>query len=253
MKRNSLFMLKYLAIVFMVSLACTLSTPENFIKDGIKGSGVIVTQTHPVSGFQRVVFSGVGEFLVTQGQEEALEIEGDDNILALIETKVENQVLYVGLKPGVVNIQASQTVKYRLTVKDLIGLQVAGAGNIEVMELFTGDLDLQINGAGNIKMKSIEAVGLDVLISGAGDCSMESGKADRLKLTISGAGSFHAFNVLFGSADITISGIGSARVWVSELMDVRLSGTGSVEYYGYPRVTQLVTGLGTVKSLGDHP
>jgi hypothetical protein len=26
-----------------------------------------------------------------------------------------------------------------------------------------------------------------------------------------------------------------------------------VEYYGQPKLTQLVTGLGTVKSLGEHP
>jgi hypothetical protein len=36
----------------------------------------------------------------------------------------------------------------------------------------------------------------------------------------------------------------------SEELDISLTGLGSIEYYGHPRVTQNITGLGQVTSKG---
>jgi hypothetical protein len=252
MKRNRWIPLFCVVMLLLASLAC-IFTPSVNIGNGVKGSGNVKTETRPVSGFQRVVMSGVGDVQIAQGQEESLEIEAEDNILAIIETKVTGDTLILGFKEGSRNVQPTRPIKYRLTVKDLVGLQTSGAGNIETSDLKTSDLDVQISGAGNIKIDSFEASSLAVLVSGAGNCEVSGGKADKLKLEISGAGSFHSPDLQLGTADLTISGLGSARLWVTDFLDVMLSGTGSVEYYGQPKLTQLVTGLGTVKSLGEHP
>ena len=239
-----------IAVLLLALLACSVGVPTI---SGIKGSGILKTETRPVSNFQAVVLSGIGDLQITQGQQESLEIEAEDNILEVIETRVENGTLYIGFRDGVVNIQPTKTIKYTLSVKDLTGLTSSGVGNIQVGDLKTSDLDVQISGVGSIKIASLEASSVAILISGTGSSEVGGGKADKLKLESSGAGSFRAPDVQFAVADVSISGVGSARLWVTERLDVALSGTGSVEYYGSPVVTQLVTGLGSIKSLGDHP
>jgi hypothetical protein len=44
--------------------------------------------------------------------------------------------------------------------------------------------------------------------------------------------------------------VGKAIVWAVDELDISLSGVGSVEYYGKPRVKQNVSGIGHVKSKG---
>lgn len=253
MKRNYFIPLFCLAALLTAALACTITIPDATIGNGIKGSGNLKTETRQVSGFHEVVLSGIGDLEITQGQNESLEIEAEDNILAVIETKVESGTLYIGFKEGTGNVQPTKTIIYTLSVVELTGLTASGVGNIHVPDLMTSDLDLQISGVGNIKIDSLEVSSLAVLISGAGSGEVKGGQAEKLKLEISGAGSFRAPDLELATADVSITGVGNARLWVTDMLDIMLSGTGGVEYYGLPRVTQLVTGLGSVKSLGDHP
>jgi hypothetical protein len=39
-------------------------------------------------------------------------------------------------------------------------------------------------------------------------------------------------------------------VWATDALDVRVSGVGSVSYYGEPSVTKSVSGMGDVTALG---
>ena len=253
MKRNSFIPLFCLTALIIAGLACTITIPDVTIGNGIKGSGNLKTETRQVSGFHEVVLSGIGDLEITQGQSESLEIEAEDNILAVIETKVENGTLYIGFKEGTGNVQPTETIKYTLSVVDVTGLTASGVGNIHVPDLKTSDLDVQISGVGNIEIDNLDASSLAVLISGAGGGEVNAGQVEKLKLEITGAGSFRGPDLEVATADVSITGVGNARLWVTEMLDIMLSGTGGVEYYGQPRVTQLVTGLGSVKSLGDHP
>jgi len=38
---------------------------------------------------------------------------------------------------------------------------------------------------------------------------------------------------------------------VTRQLDATISGLGSVQYYGQPEVTQVVSGLGSVRRIGD--
>jgi hypothetical protein len=39
---------------------------------------------------------------------------------------------------------------------------------------------------------------------------------------------------------------------VTDQLGLTITGSGTVQYYGDPRINQTITGLGTVKSLGSH-
>jgi hypothetical protein len=40
-------------------------------------------------------------------------------------------------------------------------------------------------------------------------------------------------------------------VWVSDTLSVTISGTGGVDYYGNPQVTQQISGIGKLTHVGD--
>ena len=82
-------------------------------------------------------------------------------------------------------------------------------------------------------------------MSGAANGSVENLYVSDFDAKISGAGSF----VLSGAADkatIHISGAGDMTIAVVDVLEAKISGIGSIEYFGSPTVTQSVSGLGTV-------
>lgn len=249
MKKHILVPNLIVALLVLLSLAC--STAVNNGLKGVKGSGNVVTETRQVSDFDRVVLSGVGELEITQGDVETLEIEAEDNILKLITTEVSGKELRIGIKENAINFQPTQPIRYRLTVKSLVGVSSSGAGSVKMGTMTADDLDIEISGAGSVKIEALQADKFSVLLSGAGSCSVAGGEVKHMKIEVSGAGSLTATELKVAGADVEISGLGSARLWVTETLDVQISGTGSVEYYGQPAVTESVMGLGSVKRLGD--
>jgi hypothetical protein len=74
---------------------------------------------------------------------------------------------------------------------------------------------------------------------------------DAQDVTISGMGDYQAGDLQSREADFRISGMGNSTIWVTESLDVSISGAGSLEYYGEPHVSTSGTGLGDVDSLGE--
>ena len=241
------------ASLLLASLACGSVTINTGDGETVRGSGNVKTEQRSVSGFSQIALAGVGRLEITQGDSESLEIEAEDNILAIIETKVEDGILLIKFKDKLTNIQPTKSIIYRVTLKELVGVQASGAGDFAISALKTSALDVQISGAGNVVIDSLEADNLSATIAGAGNFEVKGGKVDTLKVDLPGLGAFRSPDMQVRQADLTITGAGSARLWVTDLLDVQLSGVGGVEYYGQPAVTKQITGLGAVTSLGDHP
>jgi predicted small secreted protein len=241
MKKNlSVFVL--LALLTLSLSACSY----------VRGSGNVVSQERQVEDFERVTLSGVGTLYISQGDENSLTIEAEDNILALIESEVRGDTLEIGLTDWRFAIHPTMPIRYYLTLTDLTGLELSGAGRIDVDEIETSSLDVTTSGAGDIDIDSLEAESVNIVLSGAGSCEIQDGEVIHQYVTISGAGGYRALDLQSQNADIRVSGIGGARLWVQESLDVVISGAGSVEYFGRPSLSQTISGAGRVNGLGDH-
>jgi hypothetical protein len=191
----------------------------------VTGSGVLKSETRAVSGFSAIHLSGVGNVAVRQTGKESLKIEADDNILPLLTSKVVNGVLELSVEKGH-NPQPKKPIRYTIEVKSLKGLSLSGAGNIEAESLQTSKLAVTASGAGNVKLK---------------------GRADDLAVTVSGAGNYEGEALQTRQAKVNISGAGNAVVRVSDSLDAKVTGVGSVEYLGSPQVRKSVTGVGSIR------
>jgi len=234
----------------------------------VDGNGKVVSQTRAVSGFDAVSVSGPGELTVSQGSEESLVIEADENLLPLIESKVSGGHLWIG--PRHVNVRPTKGIRYELKLKNLnalalsgsihadlgriktenLTLRVSGSGAIEVGPLEVKDLSAQTSGSGRVEVTQLEATQLSVHISGSGRTEM-AGSVERQEIRISGSGRYDASELRSNQAIADISGSGRATIKVKDTLKAKTSGSGGVKYYGSPQVTRSVSGSGHVSHLSD--
>jgi len=210
----------------------------------VHGSGNVVTEDRPVSGFDGVSVSGGGELILAQGEEEALTIETDDNLLPLIKSEVHNGRLSMG--PRNVNLRPTKSIRYQLKLKKLNDLESSGSAQVEADSIKTERLALSISGSGETKVAHLETEALSTQISGSGSLSA-AGRAETQVISLSGSGSLRASGLKSSKADANISGSGQASLWVTESLTAQISGSGSVEYRGDAKVDSHVSGSGKVR------
>jgi hypothetical protein len=210
----------------------------------VRGSGNVVTEDRPVSGFDGVSVSGGGEVMLVQGDEEALTIETDDNLLPLIKSEVQGGRLSIG--PLNVNLRPTKNIRYQLKLKKLSDLELSGSVRVEADSIKTERLALGISGSGRMEVAHLEAQELSTRISGSGSASA-TGHAETQEINISGSGDHRGSDLKSAKAVAHISGSGSASLWVTETLTAHISGSGSVEYRGDARVDSHVSGSGKVR------
>jgi len=241
--KKSLFALS--AILIIVSLsACTI--------DMVSGSGRMITETRKVSGFDSIVFSAIGDVIVTQGSTEGLTIEAEDNIMPKIVTEVRGSQLYIGFDRQNWQdiVRPTKDIKFTLSVKNLNLVEMDGVGSITAPSFEADNLTVKIGGAGGIKLTGFTASSLSAIMGGAGNVEI-SGKVDSLEATMSGVGNFSCGDLQTQTAKVSLTGAGGATVWATDALNVSITGAGSVSYYGSPKITKNVTGVGVLNALGS--
>jgi hypothetical protein len=217
----------------------------------VRGSGTLLIEERAVSEFTRVVLTGAGHVTLTQGDVVKLTVETDDNLMGYIKTEVKNGTLYLGYTSEArgKNIRPSEANRFYLSIKDLTALNLSGAGQLYAASLTADHLQIHLSGAGDINVDDLTAVTADVRVSGAGDIAL-AGRVTEQQVTVSGAGEYRAGKLESKSADVDLSGAGNATVWATDVLDVRISGVGNIEYYGAPHIFKSSSDEGRIVRLG---
>jgi hypothetical protein len=208
----------YAAIVMLLLLSCS--------KEKIKGSGPTITETRDLVNFTVVSASGSSNVFITKGAAFKVEIKGFSNLLPHYETKLLNNTLLLGFKQGI-NIKNDNTAVY-ITMPELVGVNTAGSGNIEVVGNFSGNTKFEAG------------------ISGSGNIDIQEGFADKFISSINGSGHLKALDFEAKQVETTTSGSGNTEITATEQLKVKISGSGNVYYRGSPVITVNISGSGAV-------
>lgn len=219
--RTMRFLMIGLVFVGLLAACTTVEGPV----DIVRGSGNVVTEERPLSGFTAVSLQGVGRLEIDQTGSESVSITTDDNLLPYIETRVRGSKLIISIQEKTTFNDVTE-LTYHVTVKTVDSLEVDGAGEIEVVHLDGEEWQTQLDGGGKITV---------------------SGKVTRQDVEINGFGVYNAEDLTCQEAKVQQNGAGMVVVQVSDQLDVTIEGVGTVEYIGYPTVTKTLNGLGTVK------
>lgn len=239
------------AMAVLLALASLPAVAGWFSGKSVEGSGNIQKQDRPMSDYTSIDLALPATLELRQGDKEGVQVETDDNLLALVETVVEN---------GHLKIRNAEKNTYPRTkvlniivyCKNLDKIAVSGSGKIWTDKLLAKDLQARIGGSGDIQIKSLQAGNLKVAIGGSGNF-MAAGSATEFDGTIGGSGDIKVGKLEAKNVKIKIGGSGVALVWARDKLDVSIGGSGDVAYYGNPNITKSIGGSGKLTRKGNMP
>lgn len=234
-----------------------------------RGSGNLVREERDVHDFNEVELHQIGNLIITQGDEEKLVIEAEDNILPHIETTVSGgcliierqHLLFDWMHPTLpitfylsvkvlnrVKLSGSGGIECDRLKSDRFRLEISGSGKTTFGELAADSLEINISGSGDGRFGNVSAGEIETRISGSGDLTL-AGQVASQEIRISGAGKYDADELSSESARVDITGAGDARLRVARELRVSITGSGSVRYHGSPTVQQRISGSGRVRQV----
>ena len=233
-----------LMIALVAILPMALVSCQDDFMFGVSGQGEIVKQTVQIEDFDGFVSTIAADIFITQGDEQEVVIEAQQNIIDEINLdRVDNGIWTIHFRHIV---HYARPIKIYITMTTLTKAGITGSGDIEGVTAFTGldRLKLFITGSGSIDLDS-DSKEIDAEITGSGDMKLY-GSTERVDLLISGSGGFLGKDLKTAEAEITITGSGNARLNVEEYLKVFIAGSGTVYYTGNPEVDLHISGSGNV-------
>jgi len=243
MKTTKLFSFILFATLF--GGVSTLSASCHMI--GPKGNGNVVKQDRKVSSFNGIEVSGAFQVYIKQGDNEAVTVEAEENLMTYIRTEVVNGTLIIETKDRPFHNTTKMTVY--VTIKGLKSIDLSGAVDLETQnKLNLSDLKIDVSGASDAKLE-ITVQKLDLDGSGASKLLFRGSAVD-VKMDLSGASEIYAYDMPAASYSVELSGAGKAEINVSKKLSAEISGAGTIRYKGTPTVIdQDVSGAGSIKKV----
>ena len=212
----------------------------------VVGEGMLVSETRTTAPFNGIESEISGNVIYTQGNDYKVELTAQQNILNVMETPVLSGQLVVRFKNNV-RVKSHEQITIKVTAPTITGIGLSGSGNVSVLSPLTGgNFSFRLSGSGDMSLPTITCNNLETNISGSGSITIAGGTATTENFKISGSGDIDARNVLAKIVSTTTSGSGTLRLAASEKLDVKISGSGSVYYWGTPIVSTDISGSGRV-------
>jgi len=214
----------------------------------VRGNRKIISYEVPVKDFSEIHINGPCEMVYEQKVNKSpyVRVEIDENLKDLLNVKSRNGKLSVGLRG---NDIAAAKYKVYTNSSRLNGLKITGSGKVNLKnEINSQDLKVSISGSGGMKADKLKCANFILSISGSGNV-VASGDIFSSKIKISGSGYVDAFKLKTQNTTCEVSGSGSAKVYASESLVSRVSGSGGIEYKGSPKKKDnKVSGSGAIKA-----
>ena len=177
---------------------------------GVQGSGHAKTELRSATGFQAVEVSGALTAEVSIAAEPRVEIGGDDNLLALIDTEVHGEVLAIRSRG---NMRSVTPLVIRVWAPALTAVRVEGASAVTVHGVRGDQITLEASGASKLEV---------------------DGAVRDLVAEASGASTLALARLSAGTARASAGGASTVVLDVTRELTAHASGASTVCYSGDP-------------------
>ncbi len=216
----------------------------------VEGSGKRGSENRSIAGdFQNLQVSGSWTVQLRQGNSQAVTVEGDDNLLQYIETKLEGRTLHIQPKKGY-RLSFKEKAVVTVNFVDLRSVSLGGSNNLDANSLKTDRFEFNLGGGGTAKFENMDVKRFSANIGGSGSVHAK-GKAEVQTFNIGGSGTVRTEGLEGDKVSVNIGGSGSLRVWAKSSLDVSVAGSGSVAYKGDPKISRSIVGSGSVRKLEE--
>ena len=202
----------------------------------------LTNKTLELPPFHSVYVNSAYTVYIKQSNKQEVKVEALTEIFEISEFKVEDGILHINIKrkkevsnksfwSKIDDIKISPTLNVRISMKDVKELKLNGSGKIiGENSIASSDLDLGVSGSGSMEV-DIKGKDVKTQISGSGSINLK-GYATENDINLSGSGSLKAFECELESAEVVVSGDGTCEVNVSDMLEAKVYGSGSVRHKG---------------------
>ncbi len=217
-------------------------------RETIRGNGNITSESRNVGGFKELELQGGMNVHLKKGEEEAIDVEGEENILPYVETFLRDEKLIIKYKDHY-NINARKPVTVSVTASRMEDIRITGSGDITGEDRFSSndEIEVGVTGSGNIKLE-LDAPAIEAKITGSGDIYL-SGNTRDIKCSTTGSGKIDATELKAENANVRSTGSGNISVFASVRLDATVNGSGDIRYKGGATVSSKTNGSGSVRSI----
>ena len=217
-----------------------------FDRTAIKGSGTVSKEQRVVSSFDKIEIVGTFTVYLSQGDEEIVEVEIDDNLQQYVEVRNEGSKLILDIRD---EVKFGKTVKniVHITVKNIDLFCVTGVCDIKTLHSLNCEfLTLDFGGVFNGELE-IYCDKLDAYLSGVANVELR-GNVTELNIKQEGVGNFNAIKMEAARVNVVNSGVGSVSVYATQELSMTNSGVGSITYSGDAEIKSMnSSGVGKIK------
>ena len=191
-----------------------------------------------VAGYDVAPFESIGldtfsDVILQKGNSERIEIESDLDMADIVETRIEENRLWVTMKNDSFEVIPHSVI--RLTYSTLSSIVVHHSGTVTCKEPIETELLAVIqNGKGQVDIQ-IDVTMLEATITKIGTLKI-SGSALKTNIMNTGPGSFEGIDLETSEAKVTIKDSGGISIQVDDELNAFLEGDGNLRLKGEPRL-----------------
>lgn len=239
--------MKFIKIgVLLLAMVSLGSCQWNVNLGHTNGNGNVVTEDRPVSDFTEVKGTSGIDVYLTEGNQNKVVVEADENLMTLIETYVENDRLIIRTEGNIGKAKSKKVyVTYTHLDKimassgaDVIGQSVIKAETIMLDASSGADLEVEVFAK---EVFAETSSGSDIKVSG---------KATSLRADASSGSDLDARNLLVVDCRADASSGADITVNVKEKLVTEASSGGDIKYYGNPsEISKNKSASGSVRKM----
>jgi hypothetical protein len=172
-----------------------------------RGNGESSAEDRTVETFHGVDVGGVFTLQAAEGSPASVRVEGDANLLPLVDTRVEDGILYI---KSTERISPTVALVVRVRTPQLREVDVSGAADATITTS-QSSFELDVSGASDVEVR---------------------GTTQSFELDVSGASEVDAIELRAEKVDVEASGASEANVTATASLDAEASGASEITYGG---------------------
>lgn len=236
--KNVALLIGFLGIISFLVIASSCSKDD----DGIVGQGATVTRDISLPDFNEIELNISADVYLTQGNEQSIRIDAEQNIIDNIIIKVVRDKWNIDFFE---RVWRHDDIRIYIAIPEITDLEINSSGDIHGRgTINTNNLKLDINGSGDVEL-DVDANSVYNNVDRSGDIKL-SGTTHNLNIKINGSGDVKAFSLMAYACVIDVNGSGDSKVYVNNVLKVSINGSGDVYYKGHPQITTHDNGSGSV-------
>ncbi|WP_299547063.1 head GIN domain-containing protein [Seonamhaeicola sp.] len=216
------------AVLSLTLASCNFDMNFN---PGVKGNGNVLTEERTISeSFSTIKATEGLNVYLTQGNEESIAVEADENLHDLILTDIEDGVLKIHTKQ---NIGWASSKKIHVSFKDVSSIISTSGSDVHSTNTISAEeLRLRTTSGSDMKLDVITTV-LNCESTSGSDLRV-SGKTQKLIAEATSGSDIKAGNLEAESSQVKATSGADVTVNTSKELTANASSGGDIKYYGNP-------------------